>query len=166
MARKDLSYYLSLPYTIEAIREIGEDEGSQVWFARVVELPGCMTDADSFEELGEMILDAMAAWIEVALEDGDAIPEPRPMGSYSGKFVTRVPRSLHRDLAMRAKREGVSLNAFVNVALARALGHYGVAQAGVVEMPVSMPVGNQGKVARLALRESGDEFQATDPEEK
>jgi predicted HicB family RNase H-like nuclease len=33
-----------------------------------------------------------------------------------------VPRSLHRDLARAAKQEGVSLNQFVNVALARAVG--------------------------------------------
>ena len=45
-----------------------------------------------------MIRDAMRGWLEVALEDGIPVPEPRPLEAYSGKFVARVPRSLHRDL--------------------------------------------------------------------
>lgn len=114
-----LDYYLSLPYTIKVIRDV--DEGEESWFAKVVELPGCMTEADTFTELGEMIEDAMRAWIEIALEDGQAIPEPRPTESYSGKFVVRVPKSLHRELAEAAERDGVSLNTFVNVALAQAI---------------------------------------------
>lgn len=114
-----LDYYLSLPYTIKVIRDA--DEGEESWFAKVVELPGCMTEADTFTELGEMIEDAMRAWIEIALEDGHPIPEPRPTESYSGKFVVRVPKSLHRGLAEAAERDGVSLNTFVNVALAQAI---------------------------------------------
>ncbi len=64
--------YLSLPYTIKVVRE---DEST--WFARVEELPGCITEAGSAEEATETILDATAAWIEIALEDGYPIPEPR-----------------------------------------------------------------------------------------
>ena len=41
---------------------------------------------------------------------------------YSGKVNLRMPRSLHRDLARRAEEEGVSLNQFMVVALARAVG--------------------------------------------
>jgi antitoxin HicB len=115
---KDVDYYLSLPYTIEVIREPDEGDG-EAWFARVLELPGCMTEADSFAELGEMIQDAMAAWIDIALEDGQTIPEPRLVDDYSGKFVVRVSRSLHRELAQRAEREGVSLNAWINQVLAQ-----------------------------------------------
>jgi antitoxin HicB len=55
----------------------------------------------------------------VALADGCAVPEPRDLESYSDKYVMRVPRSLHRDLCERAEREGVSLNQYINVALAR-----------------------------------------------
>ena len=116
-----LAYYLALPYTIEVIRETDE-EGQETWFARVIELPGCMTEADDFAELETMIQDAMISWIETALEDGQPIPEPQPTAKYSGKFVVRVPKSLHRELAEMAEREGVSLNALVNVALGRAVG--------------------------------------------
>jgi antitoxin HicB len=118
MNAKDLNYYLSLPYTIEMVRE---DETT--WFVRVVELPGCISEGDSPSEAIEMIQDAMAGWLEVALEDGRQIPEPKPIDEYSGKFVVRLPRSLHRELVEAAARDGVSLNQYVVAELARAVGH-------------------------------------------
>ena len=121
MSEKNLEYYLSLPYTIEVIPD-KDEEGQVTLFARVVELPGCMTEADDFTELGKMIEDAKISWLETALEDGQPIPEPRPIEGYSGKFVVRVPKSMHRELVEAAEREGVSLNTFVNVALSRAIG--------------------------------------------
>ena len=90
--------------------------------ARVVEFPGCLTQAESFEELGPMIREVMRGWIEVGLEDGQPIPLPFSDEEYSGKFVVRVPRSLHRQLVEAAKQDGVSLNAYVNVVLAQAVG--------------------------------------------
>lgn len=69
-----------------------------------------------------MVQDAMQAWIESALEDGIPVPEPRKTAEFSGKFVVRVPRSLHRQLASAAERDGVSLNAYVSTTLAQAVG--------------------------------------------
>lgn len=120
MTQRSVDEYLDLPYTIEVLRD---DSDGQVGFvARVVELPGCITQADSYAELEEMIKDAMRGWIEVAVEDGQSIPEPQALETYSGRFVVRLPRSLHRRLAERAEREGVSLNALVGVALAQFVG--------------------------------------------
>lgn len=120
---KTIEEYLQLPYTIEVVRD--EADGITGWFARVVELPGCMTQADTFDELDEMIEDAMRAWIEAAQAKGMPIPEPQSTEVYSGKFVIRVPRSLHKDLVSAADRDGVSLNTFINVTLARAVGAAG-----------------------------------------
>jgi len=117
---KDLSFYLSLPYTIEVIRD--NDEENSGWVAKVVELPGCITQADSFEELGEMIRDAIRGWIEVGLEAGIPIPEPNTREDYSGKFVVRVPKYLHRELVKTAARENVSLNTFISTTLGKAVG--------------------------------------------
>jgi len=121
---KDIHYYLSLPYTIEIIRE---DE--ETWFARVKELPGCITEGDSAQDAAEMILDAMAGWVEIALEDGQTIPEPRPVEDYSGKFVVRVPKSLHRDLAQEAEIQGVSLNLLISTELGRSVGRPEIGKA-------------------------------------
>ncbi len=120
MPPRTVDDYLKLPYAIEVVYDQSDDHPG--WFARVVELPGCMTQADTFAELESMIEDAMRGWIEAGLEDGQPIPEPRPAESYSGKFVVRLPRSLHRQLAEAAERDGVSLNAYVSVALGRAVG--------------------------------------------
>ena len=112
--------YLKLPYTIKVTRD--ESDGYTGWFAKVEELPGCMTQADTFDELGEMIEDAKRAWIESALEDGVEIPLPRKTEEYSGKFVVRLPKSLHKQLVETANQEGISLNTYVNVALSQAVG--------------------------------------------
>lgn len=120
MSDNEVEKYLKMPYTIEIIRET--DPASAGWVARVLELPGCITQGDTFEELEEMIADAMRGWISVALEDGLEIPLPRMEEDYSGKFVVRVPKSLHRRLVIEAEREGVSLNQFINVVLAGEVG--------------------------------------------
>ena len=114
---KTLEYYMALPYTIELMPD--PDGG---WFVSVRELPGCISQGDTQEEALEMIRDAMEGWLAVALEDGMQVPEPRKLDDYSGKFVARVPRSLHRELVRRAADEGVSLNQMINVLLAQAIG--------------------------------------------
>lgn len=120
MDNKTIEYYLGLPYKTEIIQDLDPDNPG--WVARVVDLPGCITQADTFAELEEMIADAKRVWIQSALEDGDAIPEPRTEEEYSGKFVARVPKSLHRKLVESAEQEGVSLNQFVSNTLAEAVG--------------------------------------------
>ena len=109
---KTVEYYLGLPYTIELTRD--PEDG---WFVAVNELPGCMSQGDTPQEAIEMIYDAMRGWIEVSLEDGDPIPEPRPLDDYSGKFVVRVPPEVHRRLALEAAEEDVSLNRLISTKL-------------------------------------------------
>lgn len=58
--------------------ELVPEEGG-TWFARIVEFPGCMTSgAASAGEAVAMLDDAMSGWLQVMLEDGDAIPNPSP----------------------------------------------------------------------------------------
>ncbi len=44
-------------------------------------------------------------------------PLPLSSRSYSGKFVVRVPPEIHRELAIKAAEEGVSLNRLVSAKL-------------------------------------------------
>ena len=104
-----------MPYTYELRRE---DDGT--WFARVRELRGCMSAADTDEEALAMLKDAFASWIQSALEDGAEIPDPYDVREYSGRFVIRLTQSVHRDLVIRADREGVSLNQLILADLASA----------------------------------------------
>jgi antitoxin HicB len=121
MSEKTLAYYQSLPYSIE-IKQDASDPEHPVWFAQIKELPGCITEADTFQEAGDMIRDAFAVWVQGSLDAGLPIPEPQPEPSYSGKFSLRLPKSLHRDLALLAKREGISLNQYVSSVLSRDVG--------------------------------------------
>lgn len=145
---KTIEYYMGLPYTIQLTPE---PEGG--WFVSVKELPGCMTEGETPEEALEMIRDAMCGWLQASLDDGDAIPEPREAESYSGKFVVRVPRSLHRQLVETADEQGVSLNQLINVSLAQNVGQQAKPAQAPVVPDVSWPGLNAG--VRQALLAAG-----------
>ena len=83
------------------------------------DLPGCLTQVETVEEIPEMAEEARQLWLQTALEDGQDIPLPSYPEEYSGKFVLGLPRSLHRTLAESAERDGVSLNQYVATLLAR-----------------------------------------------
>lgn len=120
MQPKTLEEYVALPYTVEILHDrSGERTG---WFARVVELPGCMTQADTFDELEVMVQDAMQAWIVTALDAGLPVPEPDTGEEYTDQVTVRVPRFLHRELAAAAARDGLSLSAYITATLGRSLG--------------------------------------------
>ncbi len=106
----DVKEYLKLPYNF-IIQPINDESGSY-FYARVLELDGCQSTGDTFDEAYRNILEAMEGYIETKLENGFAVPMPQSVEDYSGKFVVRVPKSLHQSLAIEAQREGVSLNQY------------------------------------------------------
>jgi len=55
---------------------------------------------------------AVEEWIAIYEEDGDPLPPATASKEYSGKFVVRIGKELHKDLAILALREGVSLNSY------------------------------------------------------
>jgi predicted HicB family RNase H-like nuclease len=57
------------------------------------------------ELLGEVVADMAAA--------GERVPEPFAERTYSGKFNLRVGENLHRELAIHAAEDGLSLNQYV-----------------------------------------------------
>ena len=106
----DVKEYLKLPYNF-IIQPINDESGSY-FYARVLELDGCQSTGATFDEAYRHILEAMEGYIETKLENGFAVPMPQSVEDYSGKFVVRVPKSLHQSLAIEAQREGVSLNQY------------------------------------------------------
>ena len=102
--------YLELPYNI-VIRHIKDGSG-EYYFAKVQEFDGCMSDGASLEDAYANIKEAMEGWIETKLEAGFPVPEPLNTEKYSGKFVVRLPKTLHRRLVSEAEKEGVSLNQY------------------------------------------------------
>lgn len=100
--------YMKLPYT-RLVQEMN-DESGHYFYGRILELDGCQSTGETLEELYDNLNEAMEGYIEVKLENNLQIPVPGTTDSYSGKFVVRVPKSLHQKLAIEAEKEGVSLN--------------------------------------------------------
>jgi antitoxin HicB len=101
------------------IRPLSREEGGG-YSITFPDLPGCRSDGATPEEAIENGRDALASWLEVAREFGDQIP--KPFTAVSGRFVQRVPRSLHAQLIAQAEAEGVSLNTLVVSLVSQALG--------------------------------------------
>jgi predicted HicB family RNase H-like nuclease len=73
----------------------------------------------------EELCEAVEEWIQIQEEDGDPLPDPTAGKEYSGKFVVRVGKDLHRELALRALREGQSLNSYCVSVLRECPAPYG-----------------------------------------
>ena len=117
---KTLEEYISLPYTIVLRKDVRDG----VFVARVEELHGCTAHGDTELDALSNLRDNMRVWISDALEAGDTVPEPAEETALpSGKWLQRVPRSLHLKLIRIAKEEGVSLNQLVTAALAETVGN-------------------------------------------
>jgi antitoxin HicB len=101
------------------IRPLSKDEGGG-YSITFPDLPGCYSDGATPEEAINNGRDALESWLAVACEFGDKLP--KPFSDVSGRFVQRVPRSLHAQLIARAKIEGVSLNTLVVSIVSQGLG--------------------------------------------
>ena len=107
---KSIKEYLKLPYNY--IVHPVNDESGFYFYARVLEFDGCQSTGKSVEEAYENLKEAMEGWIQAKLEGGFEIPLPIGYEDFSGKFVVRIPRSLHYKLTIEAEQEGVSLNQY------------------------------------------------------
>jgi predicted RNase H-like HicB family nuclease len=51
----------------------------------VPDLPGCFSAGDTLEEAMRNAKEAIELWLEIAIDDGLAIPEPRPLDEHQRK---------------------------------------------------------------------------------
>jgi predicted RNase H-like HicB family nuclease len=118
------------PYPFEAYAHIvtpltKEDGGG--YLITFPDLPGCISDGETQEEAIENGRDAFIGWISAAIDMGREVPPPQWQPetvpeAVSGKFIQRVPKTVHAKLVRRAKAEGVSLNSLVLTFIAEGLG--------------------------------------------
>lgn len=113
--RRTLADYLAQEYRFNVIAGYPYEGGYVIEFP---DLPGCMTQVESLDELVAMANEVRELWIETEYERGRDIPPPSYPEEYSGKFNVRLPRSLHRQLAEQAAADEVSLNQHVVALLA------------------------------------------------
>lgn len=114
---KGVKEYLELPYNY--IIQPVKDESGFYFYAHVLELDGCQSTGETFEEAYNNLREAMEGWIEAKIEGGFDVPLPVGYDNFSGKFVVRIPKSLHYRLSVEAEQEGVSLNQYALYKLSR-----------------------------------------------
>jgi predicted HicB family RNase H-like nuclease len=62
----------------------------------------------SVDEFRNAFAEAVDDYLELCKEIGKP-----PETEFSGQFVLRIPKDIHRDLVISAEKQGVSLNAFI-----------------------------------------------------
>ena len=103
------------------IRPLSKEEGGG-YLISFTDFSECISDGETVEEAFQNGLEALEETIAALESMNLPVPEPESGGSYSGKFIQRVPKSIHARLVMRAKQEGVSMNSLVTSILAESLG--------------------------------------------
>lgn len=101
-----------------------ESAGGKQWVAEYIDFSGVCGGGETPEEAVKEAQENLEVTIEYYNQKGLPLPKPRAAFDYSGKFVVRVSKKLHKDMAYLADHEGVSLNQLVNDALNRYVGQH------------------------------------------
>jgi len=109
------------------VSPISEADGGGFVFT-MPDIPGVMADGATELEAIEEGREAFITTVSALVDMGREVPAPAfnaddfTPASASGKVLARLPRSMHLQLAARAKTEGVSLNSLVLAFIAEGLG--------------------------------------------
>lgn len=88
-------------------------EDDKEFVGRCTEFPSLSHLDKSQEAAFKGIKDLVTAVVEDMLENKEAIPEPIYSKKYSGKTVLRMSEEQHRELAVAAAENNVSLNSYI-----------------------------------------------------
>lgn len=112
---------LKYPFAVR----LESSEGEEYFVCEFFDLPGCIGVGDTYNEAIEEAHENLELWLEEARNSGKRIPAPTStedrIENFSGKFMTRVGKTLHRNLVRQAKRESISLNALCSQYLSEGL---------------------------------------------
>ena len=96
------------------LAEVTIDEESGLLFAETIGMrDGVTAQAETYARLKEEFVASIDDYLSWCDELGEEPEKP-----YSGKFQLRTDPQTHRNAVLAAKKEGKSLNSFVNDALA------------------------------------------------
>lgn len=113
-----MSTFTDFPFEI---RPLSPEEGGG-YLISYPDFSECISDGETVEEALKNGKDALQATMAALKAKELPIPAPNGGGVASGKFVARVPKTVHAQLTTRAKAEGVSLNTLVLTFIAQGLG--------------------------------------------
>ena len=92
-------------------------EEDQEYVGLCAEFPSLSWLAGSQEAALKGICSVVAGAVADMRKTGEPIPEPLAGKRYSGRFMVRIPSEVHRNLALKAAEEGVSLNRLASAKL-------------------------------------------------
>lgn len=103
------------------MRPLTEEEGGGILIT-FPDLPGCMSDGESYEEAIANGREVFHEWIESWQEMGRKVPLPSADDNDSpSKFVLRMPHSMHLRVMATATAEGVSANLLLTTIIAEGI---------------------------------------------
>jgi antitoxin HicB len=95
-------------YRIELFHS--EEDGGYI--AHLLEYPSLSAFGSTEEQAVRELKRATAAWLKALAAEGKEPPKPLAAKDYSGEFRLRLPKDLHRKLAIEAQRNQTSLNTY------------------------------------------------------
>ncbi|MDR0497995.1 MAG: type II toxin-antitoxin system HicB family antitoxin [Treponema sp.] len=110
MIKKDLNYYLNLPYTY--IIEWSDVDGC--FLGSIVELERNMTFGQTREDVLLNLKEALISYVTTSFESNMEIPEPLKIKDFKGNITYRTSKERHYQLAKMAKLYGKSINNFID----------------------------------------------------
>ena len=117
MTKKNLNYYLNLPYTFI----IEWSDVDKCFLGSILELEQNMTCGQSHEEVFSNLRKALGSYVKTSLDNNMEIPEPLKVGDFKGSITYRTSKERHYKLAKQAKLHGKSINAFIDEAIGEKL---------------------------------------------
>ena len=89
----------------------------EVFVARAAEFPSLAAHGETQKEAMREIRNIVEFVLNDLKESNEKIPKPFGKRSFSGRLVLRMPEYMHRQLALEAVRQGISLNRLLNLKL-------------------------------------------------
>lgn len=121
--KKDLNYYLNLPWTYTVETEFFE--GKLYYIIQVNELPGICTHAEDINDGMKGIKEAIECAIEIYSEKGEPVPEPIDKTQYKGRISYRTDSKRHWLIAKVARNRHKSINKTLDDIVDAGLQKYG-----------------------------------------
>lgn len=114
-----------------------EDEGGDGFTVDVPDLPGCVTEGDTWEDAVYMVRDAMRGWLRLSLEEGEPLPAARGREAVAAaetfegagqprleqiavdlgdSSISAIPEGVMSDMARLSMARGVPVGALLTLA--------------------------------------------------
>ena len=108
--------YEAEQYTYRVFYSFEDEE----YVGKVAEFPSLSVLEEDRMAAFEGITEAVRFNLDDMERNGEVIPEPLCHRQYSGKVSLRMTPELHREIAIAAQEQGVSINRLINARLALA----------------------------------------------